>query len=375
MPLIFWMRGIITILAMRGIILCGLIVLFGCKDHKGLNDLKTDSRVLVNSLKDTLYISQFVDSISRIVLDVDSKDPIGEIIRVTKVDYNRLIVLGKAGNEKSLFLFEKDGRYLNKVGSQGRGPGEYVSLTSYVFDGANGIIHLYDASQMSIYKYNLDGSFLEKLKVDLIFEDFTITKTGNYIYYSPIEKKNMNNKGFLPRGIYLADRNGRYLSIIHTLEQPDNYQFFNQFFFTRSEISSNLLSSFDDRLYSFDANRLNTVIDIDFGKLKLPAYERGNTEIDELTAEYICAKSFGTESQRYLLFLTALSGSGTVRYCLIDKMNKSCTLYSTLVNDLTTDVGLFVGSCDNNFYFNVVDNSNEAVFDIRNKLLVFHLKQ
>ncbi|MFO7574248.1 MAG: hypothetical protein R6W67_03730, partial [Bacteroidales bacterium] len=96
---------------------------------------------------------------------------------------------------------------------------------------------------------------------------------------------------------------------------------------------------------------------------------------DGLIDEYVFAKSFASESSRFLFYLAAVSGSGTVKYCLIDKVAGKGFLFNTLANDLSGDLGFFVGSCDDNFYYSVSDYSYDAVYNLQNSLLVLHLKK
>ena len=212
-------------------------------------------------------------------------------------------------------------------GQSGRGPGEFIALTCYVYDASSGIIHIYDQTQQAIYKYRIDGSFIEKLETGLIIEDFTISNSGKYILYGSFESLHPETGEKLPLGIYLADKNGRFLSIIDTINGNDKYQFANQFFFTRSEPNSNLLSSFDDNVYSFGDETMIEKFKIDFGTRTLSQKDRLNTDRSELSGEYIIFKVMPSENDRFIFFIAALSGVNRTVACVLDKKSQTCNLY------------------------------------------------
>jgi len=73
---------------------------------------------------------------------------------------------------KSLFVFNKDGRFIRKIGSMGQGPGEYISLSDFTLDTDNGFIYLLDFGNR-IHKYRFDGKFIHTI-------DYRIPRSAMY---------------------------------------------------------------------------------------------------------------------------------------------------------------------------------------------------
>ncbi|MGL5618604.1 MAG: 6-bladed beta-propeller, partial [Tannerellaceae bacterium] len=90
----------------------------------------------------------------------------------------------------SILRFSKNGKYLNKIGAVGNGPGEYAELTDICVDPVTKTISLLGASE--IYKYNYDGSFIDKRSTPFPAFSFCIDTDGNYWFYSG------NNKTYNP---------------------------------------------------------------------------------------------------------------------------------------------------------------------------------
>jgi hypothetical protein len=65
-----------------------------------------------------------------------------------------------------VFLFDKTGKFIRKIGNIGAGPGEYSSLSDFTIDEINREIYLLN-SGVSIYKYKIDtGEFIHSINIE-----------------------------------------------------------------------------------------------------------------------------------------------------------------------------------------------------------------
>lgn len=87
----------------------------------------------------------------------------------------------------SILRFSKDGKYLNKIGAVGNGPGEYAELTDICVDPSTKTISILGTDE--VYKYNYDGSFIDKRPTPFPAFSFYIDPNGNYWFYSGNNKK------------------------------------------------------------------------------------------------------------------------------------------------------------------------------------------
>lgn len=122
------------------ILLAGLLAACGPKEAPGV--------VVVpeNVAKDTF--AAHVSSIELVQLETPGEDFLGQSTKMLLADGNYL--LWDAGNKK-IQLYGPDGRFLNRVGRSGRGPGEYHTLWNVLY--ADGKVYVYeDGPDMLVFR-------------------------------------------------------------------------------------------------------------------------------------------------------------------------------------------------------------------------------
>lgn len=107
----------------------------------------------------TLGLSEIVTDIKYIPLETTPDCLIGNMM-VFRFD-NDIYVQAHDGNE-SIYRFNKDGSYLNKIGTCGRGPNEY-SWVSELFTNDDGVF-LVSSMSNTLLGYGLDGTFKSRMK-------------------------------------------------------------------------------------------------------------------------------------------------------------------------------------------------------------------
>lgn len=86
------------------------------------------------------------------------------LYRIDKIDYYKgyFYILDK--RSKTVFRFDKDGRYFDKLSRVGNGPGEYTDLSDFLINGYTNQLELL-SSYGGIYIYDMDFKFVKQLKV------------------------------------------------------------------------------------------------------------------------------------------------------------------------------------------------------------------
>ena len=97
---------------------------------------------------------------------------------------------------KCLFLYNINGEFITKVGTIGKGPGEYISPSSFFVDHPNQVIYISDRQLQKIFKYSYDGTFIKEIKMGCrgqsifvcpnkdIFIDVAIRNDEKYLFKS-----------------------------------------------------------------------------------------------------------------------------------------------------------------------------------------------
>ena len=138
-----------------------LLSFYSCSVKQNeLSLIESDYTIDLDGKADTIALSAFFKSPKVIILENDSDCLIGRINEFQFFD-GFFFILDKKFS-KSLFVFDKDGRFIRKIGSVGNGPGEYINLVDFSLDTENRIIFLLDHGQR-IHKYHIDGSFVKTI--------------------------------------------------------------------------------------------------------------------------------------------------------------------------------------------------------------------
>jgi len=126
-----------------------------------------------------IALSEISETIQIIPLETSDSVLIGRISGI-KMEADRLYVRASNG----VFVFDSNGKFLNTVGSKGRGPREYVYL--YDLFPENNMVWLIDASGKKVLKFTDAGRFVESFELEKqIFTEFYHTGDDTFIGFVP----------------------------------------------------------------------------------------------------------------------------------------------------------------------------------------------
>lgn len=154
-----------------------------------LKNVTEENKLTVDLNKPESNLSFFdvFDSVKIIPLEFNNESIIAEI---EKIDlYNRrYYVLDK--KTKTLFLFNEQGKYLNKIKRHGNGPGEYANLSDFTVNRFTGNIELL-SSYGGLYIYDNDLNFIKQipLSADLFpVHKFAIIDKNTRVFFNYFRK-------------------------------------------------------------------------------------------------------------------------------------------------------------------------------------------
>lgn len=175
-----------------------------------------------------------------------------------------------------IFLFDHDGKYINKCGRKGEGPGEHIIFDDVFFDKNTNLIFAHEAIKRVMYIYNLSGDLIREIPTNHIwFRSFCKVDNGYWIYtgYNNEDTDNSLLKvdddfaivnGQFPQKVF-------FRTIIHsTFVQKENEEYF--------------ISPYNNIIYRIYNDSIAPYIKINFGDKTLP-YQKMATFTDE--KEYI----------------------------------------------------------------------------------------
>ena len=138
------------------VVLLSLSVFWGCKSTAEYMTVNSNTFVVnldTVELKHDFNLSDIFDSVRVIPLD-NSEVVIGKI---RKVDiYKGLVIVLDAEFAKGVFVFDRAGNLLYKIGNVGLGPEEYASCGDFAIDHERGSIYIYDQMRHRICVYDVN---------------------------------------------------------------------------------------------------------------------------------------------------------------------------------------------------------------------------
>lgn len=101
--------------------------------------------------ENTVFYTDLFESIKIIPLETNSNCLIGQISEIEI--YNDTIYILDKNIAKALFMFDKNGNFIKKIGSLGKGPGEYISPKSFTIDNITRQIKILDEYKVLLFSF------------------------------------------------------------------------------------------------------------------------------------------------------------------------------------------------------------------------------
>ncbi len=137
-------------------------------------------RITVDNLNEgkELLLSEVIDSVWYIKLDNSTSALLGDIDRIAFTD-SHIFILDRY-KTKSIKKFDLEGNYITDIGSQGRGPGEFIEPTDFVC--IDNKIIVYDQFTHRLLHFNIDGTLIDVQRVPFSFNTFFAFNENEFVF-------------------------------------------------------------------------------------------------------------------------------------------------------------------------------------------------
>jgi len=181
------MLKVLICLALTG----GILVLPACKNDPVSGKLITVDLNKGLKNKKEFRLSEVAKSVEYIPLETNKECLFSHAGYVISKNY---VMVYQYYDPCQLLLFDRSGKFLRKIGNQGKGPGEYISMNYVYAEPDERWILVYDYQADRIMKYGFDGKLItemdskEKLKGDI--DRFIFLKGGRIavLFSRPTQK-------------------------------------------------------------------------------------------------------------------------------------------------------------------------------------------
>lgn len=146
--------------------------------------------------EDSINYSSYFKSIKPIILETNENCLIGNVNTVRVVD--EFIVVTDLEKSGGVFVFDKLGHFIHKIGKAGQGPGEYTDIADSSVDFVRKEIYLYDYYENKVHKYDIKtGNFIGSISLEVDNpKSFFIQYLDGRIYASAVPYP-QNKESFL----------------------------------------------------------------------------------------------------------------------------------------------------------------------------------
>lgn len=308
------------------VMLGSIFLLSTCKDVKQNN---TTLLYNVDAGRDfdklsTIPLSAIGSKLEYVPLETDSACLLHSITKVSLTD-SLLFV----SDNNRLLLFDRKGKFINQIGSQGRGPGEYNRILAFANDMKNREIYL--LSDRKIHIYDFKGQFIREFTLGFPSHQMLLTGNNDLILHS-CNIPQANEKP--PNSWYIIDRHGRTRKALPNTLKRSNGGI--TIIFTPLYIFSGKIHFMEfgiDTLYCYHNNIKTPHIIFHYDEVKLPP-DPTIDEVPGLPGKIWISSVLESESSLYIQTWSAIPYS--ISNCFFDK--STLTFHRLTENCFTNDI-------------------------------------
>ena len=225
-------------------------------------DPKKISEISMDSLIDTVWY---------VPLETKGNSIVGKIDKL--IFSNDRIFISDSEITHSILCFDLSGQFLFRIQERGRGPNQYLTLTSFDVDSEREEVIVYDAQQRAFMKYDFSGKLVSKHPLGFLFDDFRLLSGSRFIAYTQyIPNPELNNNS--NSTVFIFDyRNKKTAESLLIFDET--LSLFNKIHGLINYISSSNLAHYfydyySNAIYSFNGGQFLRVWDIDFESKNIP---------------------------------------------------------------------------------------------------------
>jgi len=228
------------------ILLLFIITIFISCDSDTL-DSKEITSINVNLTDEIKYLgcSKVLNLKKAINLETAQNCLIGDIDDII-VNDTLLYILDKEIT-KSIFVFNYKGSFIKKIASQGKGPTEYISLSSIVYDKWANKLLVLDGIGKKLLIYSSLGDYVREIKLCDCFDSFRVLDEENLIFYSNFYS--LSNKQFT-----ICSKNGKVVKRFEKIPKQQNSIGYSHDIFCKNGDTCLFAMPFDSNIYSISNN-------------------------------------------------------------------------------------------------------------------------
>jgi hypothetical protein len=169
-----------------------ICTIFSCRKNDYNPKILNDEDFSINEFQ----IESLTDigKVDKVIIPEATDDSLFAYANQVKVNQSGDIYILDKYSQSALYHFDYDGKFINKYGTLGQGPGEYQSLAAFDFD-QNKQIYLLSANKL--LKYNSKGEILNEKELRFFAGDMEVIRNEIFLYVLRDRSKGFRNNALI----------------------------------------------------------------------------------------------------------------------------------------------------------------------------------
>lgn len=331
------------------------VLTFSCSEEKQQENIIVD---LLKEAKDSIRYSQFVDFIEYINLETTDSCLIDRIKDMALIR-DRMFIFDE--RQQTIWIFDRKGKYINKISRKGEGPGEYPMISQFEYDERKNQIVVLSSWKKVLTFYTPEGEYLKTVNLGMIADDFKICPGGGFI---------LSNAGLdeTSAGIYYANESGLELECLvrrksnHLVNTTVDWELCSY-----GDIICFMAPNFDNTVYHF----VNQKLSVEYPFIMKPDLKHDYMETVSLQYFEDFIRTSYVEGEKWM-WVTYWSSVEGLRVFIYSKVTGNYWIGKIVVNDID-DQGIWrrVSIADDNTFVAWEENDDP---DENPVIGILHLK-
>ena len=136
----------------------------GCSSNKKQEPISRSGVPVINLSEDvstvpSLLLSEAAEKLEIVPLEMTDESVLSDITEMQVTDHNIWI---DHGREFYIYRFSRTGKFLNRIGSIGQGPGEYVNYLTFLVDEDKKEVYIFSTNN-GVLVYDFEGGFKKQI--------------------------------------------------------------------------------------------------------------------------------------------------------------------------------------------------------------------
>jgi len=161
-------------------------LLLGCSSNKKQGVISSQLGIPVINLFESistvssLSLSEAIEKLDIVPLEMTDQSMLGEIRRIQVTEHDIWI---HDFNKFYIYRFSRTGKFLNRIGSIGQAPGEYVNFSTFLVDEYKEEVYIV-SNNNGILVYNFKGEFKKKIVDQQIINNLFSSVYSQYVLHN-----------------------------------------------------------------------------------------------------------------------------------------------------------------------------------------------